>query len=99
MSSFVAHVGSQTDAYYLYWNIESGAVKYICHRSVGIIKASMVSVVPLLHEDGFEDELEGWWIAVTFPFTVKPLLSEITLGWRYSNIVSNIVRNILGLWM
>ena len=30
MSSFVAHVGSQTDAYYLYWNIESGAVKYIC---------------------------------------------------------------------
>lgn len=59
----------------------------------------MVSVVVLLHEDGFEDELEGWWIAVTFPFTVKPLLSEITLGWRYSNIVSNIVRNILGLWM
>jgi len=34
-------------------------VKYICHRSVGIIKASMVSVVVLLHEDGFEDELEG----------------------------------------
>ena len=59
MSSFVAHVGSQTDSYYLYRNIESGAVKYICHRSVGIIKASMVSVVVLLHEDGFEDELEG----------------------------------------
>ena len=29
-SSFVAHVSLQTDAYYLYWNIESGIVKYIC---------------------------------------------------------------------